>query len=210
MTYNARTKNCAIHLETNQVKGLLQMKHIQWHGVHGSGPPIFSLFCLCTFTEMHKKSHHELPQADTTNTSNGLHGWSRLDLSPFLSNCRLEMQFSIHNCTREFQGETASLLAYTKGQGTSYEQIRVLFLLKDPRMTCGSIIAPMSKSNEPICESHVVPGSIVDYTVPLHQVKKNRFDIASFEDIINVFLHMKFSDSEFRYAVYFPNHFEKD
>lgn len=101
-------------------------------------------------------------------------------------------------------------VAYTKGQGTSYEQIRVLFLLKDPRMTCGSIIAPMSKSNEPICESHVVPGSIVDYIVPLHQVKKNRFDIASFEDIINVFLHMKFSDSEFRYAVYFPNHFEKD
>ncbi|XP_067021424.1 uncharacterized protein [Acropora muricata] len=55
MTYKARTKNCAIHLETNQVKGLLQMKHIQWHGVHGSDPPIFSLFCLCTFTEMHKK-----------------------------------------------------------------------------------------------------------------------------------------------------------
>ena len=77
-------------------------------------------------------------------------------------------------------------------------------------MTCGSIVAPMSKSNEPICESHVVPGSIVDYIVPLHQVKKNRFDIASFEDIINVFLHMKFSDSEFRYAVYFPSHFEKD
>ena len=52
----------------------------------------------------------------------------------------------------------------------------------------------MSKSNEPICESQVVPGSIVDYSVPLHQVKKNRFDIGSFEGIINVFLFMKFLD----------------
>ena len=60
-------------------------------------------------------------------------------------------------------------VAYTKGQGTSYGQMQVFFLLKeDPRMTCGAIIAPMSKSNELICESHVVLGSIVDHIVPLH------------------------------------------
>ena len=66
-------------------------------------------------------SHHELLQAETADTSNRLHGWSRLGLSPFLSDCRLEMQFSIHNCTREFQGETASLLTIQtdKAQGTS-------------------------------------------------------------------------------------------
>lgn len=102
-------------------------------------------------------------------------------------------------------------VAYTKGKDTSYEQIQVFFLLKeDPRVTCGAIIAPMSKSNELICESHVVLGSIVDHIVPLHQAKKNRFDIAPFEDIIYVCLYMKFSDSEVGYAAHFPNHFEKD
>ncbi|XP_015757001.1 PREDICTED: uncharacterized protein LOC107336442 isoform X1 [Acropora digitifera] len=108
MTYKARTKS-----------------------VHGSGPPIFSLFCLCTFTEMHKKSsHHELLQADTTNTSNGLHGWSRLDLSPFLSNCRLEMQFSIYNYTREFQGETASLLPIQRGKAQAMSKFEFYFCSK--------------------------------------------------------------------------------
>ena len=96
-------------------------------------------------------------------------------------------------------------VAYTKGQGTSYEQIQVFFLPKeDPRMTCGAIIAPMSKSNELICESHLVLGRIVDHIVPLHQVKKNRFHIVSFEDVINVCMYMKFSDSEVGYAAHFP------
>ena len=77
-------------------------------------------------------------------------------------------------------------------------------------MTCGAIIAPMSKSNELICESHVVLGSIVDHIVPLHQVKENRFHIVSFENVIDVCMYMKFSDSEVGYAAHFSNHFEKD
>ena len=77
-------------------------------------------------------------------------------------------------------------------------------------MTCGAIIAPMSMSNELICESHVVLGSIVDHIVPLHQVKKNRFHIVPFEDVIDVCMDMKFSDSEVGYAAHFSNHFEKD
>ena len=97
-------------------------------------------------------------------------------------------------------------VAYTKGESTSYGQIEVFFLLKeDPRMTCGAIIAPMSKSDQLICESHVV-----DHIVPLQQAKKNRFDIVPFEDIIDVCLYMKFSDSDVGYAAHFPNHFEKD
>ena len=77
-------------------------------------------------------------------------------------------------------------------------------------MTCGAIIAPMSKSNELICESHVVLGSIVDHIAPLHQVKKNTFHIVSFEDVIDVCMYMKFSDSKVGYAGHFSNHFEKD
>ena len=61
-----------------------------------------------------------------------------------------------------------------------------------------------------LCESHVVMGCIVDHIVPLHQVKKNRFHIVSFGDIIDVCIYVKFSDSEVGYAAYFPNHFEKD
>ena len=67
----------------------------------------------------------------------------------------------------------------------------------------------VSKSNELICESHVVLGSIVNHIVPLHQVKKNRFHIVSFEDITSVCMYMKFSDSEVGYAAHFPNHFER-
>ena len=78
-------------------------------------------------------------------------------------------------------------------------------------MTCGAIIAPMSKSKELICvQSHVVLGSIVDHIVPLHQVKKNRLHIVSFEDVIDICTYMKFSDSEVGYAAHFSNHFEKD
>ena len=68
----------------------------------------------------------------------------------------------------------------------------------------------VSKSNELICESYVVLGSIVNHIVPLHKVKKNRFHIVSFEDITSVCMYMKFSDSEVGYAAHFPNHFEKD
>ena len=102
-------------------------------------------------------------------------------------------------------------MAYKKSEGTSYGQIEVFFLRKEnTRMTCGAIIAPMSKSNELICESHVVLGRPVDHIVSLHQAKRNRFDIVPFEDIIDVCLYMKFLDSEVGYAAHFPNHFEKD
>ena len=129
-------------------------------------------------------------------------------MSPFLSDCRCSFPFTT---VQESFKENSFTVAYTKGRGTSYEQIQVFFPLKeDPRMTCGAIIAPMSKSNELICESHVVMGCVVDHIVPLHQVKKNRFHIVSFEDIINVCMYVEFSDSEVGCAAYFPNHFEKD
>lgn len=43
-------------------------------------------------------------------------GWSRLNVSPFLSDCKLVMQFCIRKCIRECQGETASLLPIQKGK----------------------------------------------------------------------------------------------
>ena len=83
-------------------------------------------------------------------------------------------------------------------------------------MTCGAVIAPMPKSSRVLCESHEVLGNAVNHIVPLHQPKKNRFDIIPLEDIvllediIDVCLNIKFSDSEVGYAAHFPNHFEKD
>ena len=76
-------------------------------------------------------------------------------------------------------------------------------------MTCGAVIAPMPKSSGVLCESHEVLGNAVNHIVPLHQ-PKNRFDIVPLEDIIDVCLYIKFSDSEVGYAAHFPNHFEKD
>jgi len=80
------------------------------------------------------------------------------------------------------------------------------------KMTCGAVIASMSMSSEVLCKSHEVMGNVVNHIVPLHQPKKNRFDIIPLEDIIliDVCLYIKFSDSEVGYAAHFPNHLEKD
>ena len=78
-------------------------------------------------------------------------------------------------------------------------------------MTCGAVIAPMSMSSGVLCESHEVLGNVVNLNVPLHQPNKNRFDVIPLEeDIIDVSLYIKFSDSEVGYAAHFPNHLEKD
>ena len=96
--------------------------------------------------------------------------------------------------------------------------LKEIFLLvkETSRMACGAVIAPMPKSSGVLCESHEVLGNAVNHIVPLHQPKKNRFDIIPLEDIvllediIDVCLYIKFSDSEVGYAAHFPNHFEKD
>lgn len=92
---------------------------------------------------------------------------------------------SIHNCFKEKQ------LHCCLYKGANYEQIQGFCQVKDPGMTCGALVGPLSKCYELICESHVVLGSIVDHTVPLRQGKKHRFGIISFEDIIDVCLYMK-------------------
>ena len=102
-------------------------------------------------------------------------------------------------------------IAYSLGGCTSYGQIEVFFLVGETsRMTCGAVIAPMSMFSGALCESHEVLGNVVNHIVPLHQPKKNRFDIIPLEDIIDVCLYIKFSDSEVGYAAHFPNHLEKD
>ena len=87
-----------------------------------------------------------------------------------------------------------------------------MFFLVDgtSRTTCGAVIAPMSMSSEVLCESHDILGNVVNHIVPLHQLKKNRFDIIPLEDIIDVCLYIKFSDIEVGYAAHFPNHLERD
>jgi len=104
-----------------------------------------------------------------------------------------------------------SIIAYSHGGCTSYGQIEVFFLVEETsRMTCGAVIAPMSMSGEVLCESHEVLGNVVNHIAPLHQPKKNRFDIIPLDDIIDMCLYMKFSDREVGFAAHFPNHLEKD
>ena len=90
--------------------------------------------------------------------------------------------------------------------------LKEIFLLvkETSRMTCGAVIAPMPKSSGVLCESHEVLGNAVNHIVPLHQPKKNRFNIIPLEDIIDACLYIKFSGSEVAYAAHFPNYFEKD
>lgn len=102
-------------------------------------------------------------------------------------------------------------VAYQKENGTRYGQIEVFFVVpRDPAMTCGAVIVPMLKSDQHICAQHEVLGSPIHHIVALQQPNKNRFDVVLLEDIIDVCLYMKFSDSEVGYAAHFPNHFEKD
>ena len=77
-------------------------------------------------------------------------------------------------------------------------------------MTCGAVIAPMSKSCQHICECHELLGNPIHHIVSLQHPNKDRFDIVFLEDIIDVCLYMKFSDNEVGHAAHFPNHFDKD
>ena len=83
-------------------------------------------------------------------------------------------------------------------------------VLQDPAVICGAVIAPMSKSVQHICECHEVLDNPIQHIVSLQHPSKNRFDTVLNENIIDVCLYMKFSDSEVGYAAHFPNNFEKD
>ena len=102
-------------------------------------------------------------------------------------------------------------VAYQQEEDTRYGQIEVFFVVsKDPVATCGAVIAPMAKSPQHVCECHELLGTTVQHIVPIQNPSKNRFDIVLLENIIDVCLYMKFSDSDIGYAAHFPNHFEKD
>lgn len=102
-------------------------------------------------------------------------------------------------------------VAYQQEEDTRYGQIEVFFVVsQDPVATCGAVIAPMAKSPQHVCECHELLGNTVQHIVPLQNPSKNRFDIVLLENIIDVCLYMKFSDSDIGYAAHFPNHFEKD
>jgi len=101
-------------------------------------------------------------------------------------------------------------IAYSQGGCRVMAKLKFFLVGETSRMTCGAVIAPMSMFSGALCESHEVMGNIVNHIVPLHQPQKNRFDIIPLEDIIDVCLYTKFSDSEVGYAAHFPNHLEKD
>ena len=50
----------------------------------------------------------------------------------------------------------------------------------------------------------------VNHIVPLCKPKENILDIVNIQEIIDVCVYMKFTDSDIGYAAHFPNHLEKD
>ena len=99
-------------------------------------------------------------------------------------------------------------VAYQHEEGITYGQIEVFFLI--PAVICGAVIAPMSKSGKRVCECHYMLGNPVQHIVSLQHPSKHKFDIVVLENIIDICLYMKFSDSEVGYAARFPNHLERD
>ena len=103
-------------------------------------------------------------------------------------------------------------VAYQRGATIFYGQVEVFFAVKDNlRLACGAIIAPMPLTGHRICNSDELLGaSPVNHIVCLQQPAQNRFDVIPLEDIIDVCVYMKFSDTDVGYAAHFPNHIEKD
>lgn len=104
-------------------------------------------------------------------------------------------------------------VAYTHDGDTQYGQIEEFFMVKEDHhsaLTCGAVIAQMPKSGKHLCECHELLGCPVNHIAPLYKPKENILDIVNIQEIIDVCVYMKFTDSDIGYAAHFPNHLEKD
>lgn len=102
-------------------------------------------------------------------------------------------------------------IAYWKGSSICYGQIEVFFFTKDERrVACGAVVATMSMSGQCICKWHDNLGSPVSHIVCLHHPNRSRFAVVSLNEIVDVCVYMKFTDSDLGYAAHFANHIERD
>ena len=102
-------------------------------------------------------------------------------------------------------------IAYWQRRSICYGQIEVFFVTADERrMVCGAAVSTMSMSGRRLCKWHDILGSPVSHIVCLHQPNRRRFADVPLNEIVNVCVYMKFTDSDLGYAAHFANHIERD
>ena len=104
-------------------------------------------------------------------------------------------------------------VAYREGPNVKYGQIETFFTApKESIMPYGAVVLPMSESKNQLCKQHQVLGILDGHIAPLNQLNQSISCAAviSLEDIIDVCVFIKFSDSPLCYAAHFANRIEKD
>ena len=102
-------------------------------------------------------------------------------------------------------------IAYWQEGSICYGQIEVFFFTRDERrMACGAVVATMSMSGQRLCKWLDILGSPVSHIVCLHHPNRSRFAVVPLDEIVDVCVYMKFTDSDLGYAAHFANHIERD
>ena len=87
----------------------------------------------------------------------------------------------------------------------------MFFVTRDERrMVCGAVVSTMSMSGRHLCKWHGILGSPVSHIVCLHHPNRRRFAVVPLDEIVDVCVHIKFTDSDLAYAAHFANHKERD
>ena len=127
---------------------------------------------------------------------------------------RLQMRDKvIHSLTyKRVTRRNSFTVAYMEGPCIKYGQVKVFFQAPDEsRILFGAVILPMKvNSREQLCEQHEFLGKLDGHIVPLNQPKRSSCAVVSLDDIIDVCVFIKFSDSNVCYVTNFPNRFDKD
>ena len=64
------------------------------------------------------------------------------------------------------------------------------------RMVCGAAVSTMSMPGRRLCKWHDILGSPVSHIVCLHHPNRRRFADVPLNEIVNVCVYMKFTDSD--------------
>lgn len=87
----------------------------------------------------------------------------------------------------------------------------MFFVTRDERrMACGAVVSTMSMSGRHFCKWHDILGSPGCHIVCLHHPNRRRFAVVPLDEIVDVCVYMKFTDSDLGYASHFANHIERD
>ena len=101
--------------------------------------------------------------------------------------------------------------AYWQRFSICYGQIEVFFVTRDERrMACEAVVSTMSMSGRRLCKWYDILGSPVSHIVSPHHPNRRRLAVVPLDEIVDVCVYMKFTDSDLSCAPHFANHIERD